>query len=208
MQNIELLKKGDKAAIVSSARKISHSEIKWAHELFLSWGLSVVEGKTIGAECNQFAGTDSLRTQDIQSFLDDSSIRVIFFARGGYGSVRVIDNLDFSKFVSSPKWLVGYSDVTVFLLHTYYNFNLPSIHGIMPLNINETSFNSAATNSLYQTLFSPSQTREFPTCELNREGCASGVLTGGNLTILYSLLGSNRFGTTEGMILFIEDLDE
>ena len=208
MQKLNLLKKGDKVAIVSSARKISKEEVECAKNLFTLWGLQVLEGKSIGAECNQFAGNDSLRTEDIQSFLDDDSIKAIFFARGGYGSVRIIDKLDFSRFLLYPKWLVGYSDVTVFLLHTYFCFSLPSLHAIMPVNINSCTLESKAVLSLKQALFSPHRQIEFQSNIMNKEGTAEGIVIGGNLSMLYSLLGSVSFGSTQDMILFIEDLDE
>ena len=204
----ELLSKGDKVAIVATARKISLSEVEYAIDLFSKWGLDVVVGKTIGLEDNQFAGTDSQRAEDIQEFLDDEDIKAIFCARGGYGTVRIIDKLDFRSFSKHPKWIIGYSDPTVLLMHICFNFNIETIHGIMPFNINDVSFQSLATESLKECLFEKTNIREYPSNSFNCKGKAKGDLIGGNLSILYSLLGSSSFGETEGKILFIEDLDE
>ena len=201
------LKIGDKVAIVSSARAISEEEIHFAKELFLSWGLEVVVGKTIGERYNQFAGTDQQRAMDIQTMLEDSEIKAIFFARGGYGSVRILDKVDWNTLLSTPKWLIGYSDVTAILMHTYYNQNIQSIHAIMPVNILSLD-NNIATDSLKEILFSGVNTLTSQPYSLNREGEAEGRLIGGNLSVIYSLLGSNSFLGTDNKILFIEDLDE
>ncbi len=204
----ELLSKKDKVAIVATARKINFSEIDYAIKLFSLWGLEVLVGKTIGLESNQFAGNDIQRAEEIQRFLDDKDIKAIFCARGGYGSVRIIDKLDFREFLKHPKWIIGYSDPTVLLMHIYFNFNIETIHGIMPFNINEVSSQSLATKSLKECLFEKTNSREYPSNSFNSQGKARGDLIGGNLSILYSLLGSSSFGDTEGKILFIEDLDE
>src|SRR5574344_659673 len=204
----ELLSKKDKVAIVATARKINLPEIDYAIKLFSLWGLEVLVGKTIGLESNQFAGNDIQRAEEIQRFLDDKDIKAIFCARGGYGSVRIIDKLDFREFLKHPKWIIGYSDPTVLLMHIYFNFNIETIHGIMPFNINEVSSQSLATKSLKECLFEKTNIREYPSDSFNCQGKAKGDLIGGNLSILYSLMGSESFGDTEGKILFIEDLDE
>ncbi|MBO6117522.1 MAG: LD-carboxypeptidase [Bacteroidales bacterium] len=201
------LQKGDSVAIISSARAISKEEIISAKQLFESWGLNVVVGKTVGAKDNQFAGEDLLRAQDIQTMLDNQEIKAVFFARGGYGSVRILDKVDWQTLKSNPKWLIGYSDVTAVLMHTYYNVSLSSVHGIMPVNITDLSDN-AAVKSLHNILFSGNNEIVCPFYPLNRQGTATGELIGGNLSVLYSLLGSDSFADTEDKILFIEDLDE
>src|SRR5690606_7287335 len=128
------LKKDDTVAIVSTARKISKEELTPALQLLESWGLKAVLGKTIGAEENQFAGSDELRAEDFQQMLDDPNIKAIWCARGGYGTVRIIDKLDFSAFKKNPKWIVGYSDVTV--LHSHiHNFGIETLHAQMCLEI-------------------------------------------------------------------------
>src|SRR5215467_6521658 len=111
------LRSGDKIGIVSTARKVSYEEISPALEILKSWGLDPVVGQSIGAEYFQFAGDDALRRQDLQQMIDDSSIRAVLFARGGYGTVRIIDDLDWRKFLKHPKWLCGFSDITVIQNH-------------------------------------------------------------------------------------------
>ena len=203
----ETLKIGDKVAIISSARAVDVADIQFAQELFESWGLEVVLGKTIGAKDNQFAGNDALRAEDLQTMIDDKSIKAIFFAKGGYGSVRILDKIKWQSLQKNPKWLVGYSDVTAILMHIYYNIGLPTIHGIMPINITSLS-NSVATNSLKHILFNNNNIIECNSHHLNRQGKAEGTIVGGNLSVIYSLLGSNSLGDTDDAILFIEDLDE
>ncbi len=202
------LTKKDKVAIVATARKISLEEIKDTLELLESWDLEIVIGKTIGLDNDQFAGNDNQRAEDLQSFLDNKEIKAIFLARGGYGSVRIVEKLDFSTFAKHPKWIIGYSDPTVLLSHIYFKYNIESIHAIMPFNISKNNFQSSAITSLKETLFQKQTLREFPSNKQNREGEVKGDLIGGNLSVLYSLLGSSSFGNTKEKILFIEDLDE
>ena len=124
MTSPDYLSKGDKVAIVSTARKISDSEIRPCCETLESWGLAVVLGANLYKEQNQFAGSDQDRAMDMQSMLDDPDINAIICARGGYGTVRIIERLDFSAFVKSPKWLIGFSDVTVLHSHIHANYNI------------------------------------------------------------------------------------
>jgi muramoyltetrapeptide carboxypeptidase len=134
MKTPSYLQKGDCVAIISTARKISLDEIKPAVELLESWGLNVVIGKTIDAEMHQFAGSLETRLEDFQTVLDDSTIQAIWCARGGYGTVQLMDLLDFTKFQQHPKWIIGYSDITV--LHSHiHNFGIETLHATMPINI-------------------------------------------------------------------------
>jgi len=204
----DLLHKGDKIAIIATARKICLEELDASIKLFSSWGLDIIIGNNIGLEENQFAGNDKQRAENFQRFLDDKDIKAIFCARGGYGTVRIIDKLDFSLFVKSPKWIIGYSDPTVLLSHIYFNYNIETIHGIMPLNIKPDSLSSVAVESLKECLFEGKSINTYSSNQMNILGKAEGDLIGGNLSVLYSLLGSNSFGDTDGKILFIEDLDE
>ena len=197
--------KSDTVAIVSTARKISLEEIKPAIELLESWKLNVKIGKTVGLEENQFAGTDELRRKDFQDMLDDGEVHAIWCARGGYGTVRILDALDFTNFKKNPKWIIGYSDVTV--LHSHiHNLGIESLHATMPINVSKNS--SEALNSLKDTLFGNRLEYLIKPDKLNKFGKANGRLVGGNLSILYSLLGSETTIKTKGRILFIEDLDE
>ena len=199
------LEKGAIIGIVSTARKISLKEIQPAIKLLQKWELKVVVGKTIGLEDHQFAGTDKERISDLQKMLDNPNIKAIWCARGGYGTVRIIDVLDFTKFKQHPKWIVGYSDVTV--LHSHiHNLGFETLHATMPINIIKNS--KKAIESLKASLFGKSIHIKIKSSSKNKIGTTSGELVGGNLSILYSLLGSKSSINTDGKILFIEDLDE
>ena len=199
--------RGDVVGIVAPARKISAKELKPAIEFLEMNGFRVALGKNIFAKDNQFAGTDEQRAADFQAFIDDPDIRAILCARGGYGSVRIIDRLDFSNFVQSPKWICGYSDVTVFHSHLH-RLGFSTLHCTMPVNIKEEDFYSPNNTSLVRGITGKSLAYTIPTAPLSRTGVSKGVLVGGNLSILYSLLASDSDINTEGKILFIEDLDE
>jgi muramoyltetrapeptide carboxypeptidase len=198
------LKKGDTVAIVATARKNIDDNLKPAIDWLHKWGLEVVVGTTIGLDNNQLAGTDEQRAADFQSQLDNPNIKAIWCVRGGYGTVRMIDLLDFSKFKENPKWIIGFSDVTV--LHSHLNtLGFKSIHGIMPVNSKATE---EAKETLRKALFGQPLEYTIPCDQMNRFGTAKGELVGGNLSILYSLFGSQSAINCEDKILFIEDLDE
>ena len=201
------LNRGDVVGIVAPARKISANELKPAIEFLEMNGFRVALGKNIFDKDNQFAGTDEQRAADFQTFLDDPDIKAILCARGGYGSVRIIDKLDFGGFVQSPKWICGYSDVTVFHSHLH-RLGYATLHCTMPINIKEEDFYSPNNTSMVRALTGKSLAYNVPSQPLNRTGEAHGVLVGGNLSILYSLLASDSDLNTDGKILFIEDLDE
>jgi len=198
------LKKGDTIAIVATARKNIDDNLKPAISWLKNWGLEVVIGNTIGLDNNQLAGTDEQRAADFQKQLDNPNIKAIWCVRGGYGTVRMIDFLDFTKFKQSPKWIIGFSDVTV--LHSHLNtMGYASIHGIMPVSSKATE---EAKESLRKALFGEHLEYTVPCDQMNRYGSAKGELVGGNLSILYSLLGSESAIDCHDKILFIEDLDE
>lgn len=198
------LKKGDKIGIVASARKISREEIQPAITILNSWGLEVVLGRNLFNADNQFSGTDDERAEDLQQMLDDNSIKAVISARGGYGTIRIIDKLNFNNFKKNPKWIIGYSDITV--LHSHiHNFGIETLHATMPINFEK---NKEATESLRKALFGETLNYEIETSTLNRKGTAEGALIGGNLSLLYALSGSVSDINTNGKILFIEDLDE
>lgn len=201
----DYLKPGDKVAIVCTARKFSRDEAKLAIELMDSWGLDVVLGDTIGLDNFQLGGTDKERADDFTKQLKDPEIKAIWCARGGYGTVRIIDDIDFSEFVDNPKWIIGFSDVTV--LHSHiHNLGVETIHGIMAFSVEKSLVESR--DSLYRALFGQELSYKVKGLDQNRCGKAKGKLVGGNLSILYSLLGSQSSMDTKGKILFIEDLDE
>jgi muramoyltetrapeptide carboxypeptidase len=199
------LQKNDTVAILSTARKITLSAIQPAIDLLKSWNLNVEIGKTIGLEENQFAGSDDERVQDFQKMLDNPKIKAIWCARGGYGTVRIIDKLDFSEFKRNPKWIIGYSDVTV--LHSYiHNMSFETLHATMPLDIAKNT--NEAISTLKNCLFGKEISYKIESFKENKPGKCSGELIGGNLSMLYSMLGSNSSVKTDNKILFIEDLDE
>lgn len=203
-----ILQKGDVVGIVAPARKVSREEIATAITMLESWGLKVVLGKNIFGEYNQFSGTDSERAADFQSMIENHQVKAIICARGGYGSVRILSQIDLRYLQREPKWVVGYSDVTVFhgMLNSWYM--MESIHGIMPINFPADGKPNISTESLRNVLFGETPTYNAQAHPFNRYGSASGYLIGGNLSILYSICGSDADVITEGKILFIEDLDE
>lgn len=203
------LKSGDKVAIVSTARKVSEAEMTPAVELLQQWGLETSFGKNLFNQLNQFAGTDEDRTRDFQEALDDPSVKAILFARGGYGTVRIIDKIDWSAFKDNPKWLIGFSDVTVTHSHVQKNLGIETLHAPMAFNLPKST--NEVKQKLRQVLFGEKLQYEIGEnifSDINRSGECTGELAGGNLSILYSLLGSSSSIDTNGKILFLEDLDE
>lgn len=199
------LKKGDKIALVCPAKKLP-KPIDHAIALLESWGLEVILGDSVYASHHQFAGTDKLRTKDIQRFLDDPSIKAIIAGRGGYGTIRIIDELDFSTFEQHPKWIVGFSDITVLLSHLIAQNNTQCIHGQMPYTFDEST--EAALVSLQKSLFGEKQQYEYESTFKNRPGVVTGTLIGGNLTLLAMMQGSVSEMDYNGKILFLEDVGE
>ncbi|MBW6483202.1 MAG: LD-carboxypeptidase [Vicingaceae bacterium] len=205
-KKLPVLKKGDKIALISTARKISEAEITSAIQLLQTWGLEVVLGKNLFAVDNQFAGTVEQRIADLQVALDNPEIKAILCARGGYGTVQLIDSIDFSTFIKNPKWIVGYSDVTVLHNHINQNFDIPTLHATMPINFPTNT--PEALTSLKEVLFGKMPTYSCKFNPLNHLGKAEGMLVGGNLSIIYSLTGTSSQLNTKNKILFLEDLDE
>lgn len=199
------LQKGDTVAILATARKNLDDNLKPAIDLLKSWGLNVVIGSSIGLDNNQLAGTDEQRAADFQQQLNNPNIKAIWCVKGGYGTVRMIDLLDFTAFKKNPKWIVGFSDVTV--LHNHLNtLGFKSIHGIMPVTVAKAT--PEAIETLRIALFGAKLKYEIDPFMMNRPGKATGELVGGNLSILYSLFGSPSAIDCTDKILFIEDLDE
>lgn len=199
------LKSGDKVAITCPAKKVS-GDLNDAINLLESWGLEVVLGETVNASYHQYAGTDELRTKDLQRFMDDDSIKAIFAARGGYGTIRIIDNVDFSSFVKNPKWVVAFSDITVLLSHIQNNFNIQTIHGQMSISIPNAT--KSSLDSLRQALFGEEIAYQYKSSVRNKSGESQGILIGGNLTLLVMLSGSVSDYNYQDKILFIEDVGE
>ncbi len=200
------LQPGQRVAIVATARKVSPDEVEAAAHILSAWGLEVVLGESIGAAAHQFAGDDKLRRRDLQRQLDDPAIRAIFCARGGYGTARLLDELNFSGFARAPKWVAGFSDITVLNGHLL-QLGYQSIHGAMPFAFGQAG-GELALSSLRSVLFGESVLYEAPAHPLNRPGTATGELVGGNLSLLQTSTGTRSQASFAGRILFLEDLDE
>jgi muramoyltetrapeptide carboxypeptidase len=198
------LKKGDTILLIATARKVSKEEMLPAITTMKQWGLKVEEGKHLYSASNQFAGTDEQRAEDLQKALDHSEARAIIVARGGYGTIRLMDRINFKKFKKNPKWVIGYSDVTV-LHNELYNLGFCSLHATMPINFTK---HAGATDSLRKHLFNESSGWTIPTHPLNRKGKVKAEVVGGNLSMLYAITGSKSELNMKGKILFFEDLDE
>ncbi len=204
---IPFLKANDKVAIMAPAKQIARTEIDVAVKTLIDWGLQVVVGETIDSKYFQFSAPKEQRLDELQALMDDPDIKAIFFARGGYGSIQIIDNLDLKAFKKNPKWLIGFSDITVFHAHLHSKIAATTLHATMPLNFEKNSKESLST--LKEALFKGKMKYELKSKhKLNRKGKGKGEIVGGNLSILYSLLGSKSFPNLKGKILFIEDLNE
>lgn len=202
----DYLQKGDKVYLLSTARKIEFAAIAEAISTIESWGLQVEIGESIGAEENQYAGSDALRHRDFQRAINDHSIRAIICAKGGYGTVRMMDGLDWTSFLKKPKWLCGFSDVTFLQTHIVHQFGIQTIHSPMPSTfVNNTP---EAIDSLRAALFGEKINYTIPPHPLNKNGIMNAPIVGGNLSILYSITGTLSGIDTTNKILFIEDLDE
>lgn len=199
------LKPGDRVAVVATARKVTLEEIEPGVQWLKNKGFEVVLGKTIGLAENQLAGSDADRTVDLQYFLDHPDCNAIWCARGGYGTLRMIDSLDFTKFLAAPKWIIGYSDITVLHNHVH-RLGVASLHASLVFDIHKQPV--SVQNRVIDSLTGKKINYRLTASSCNRKGRATGVLTGGNLSLLYALMGSSSAVDTTGKILFIEDLDE
>ena len=205
------LKAGDGVAIIATARKVTKAELRPAIKILESWGLDVKPGKNLYKEQNQFAGSDEERADDLQRALNNKNVKAIFVARGGYGSVKIIDKIDFKRFIKNPKWIIGFSDITVLHSHVHTHCGAETVHAPMLLNIPNLSENALSVykDTLFGKRLSYAISKQTPLMtKLNRTGTGKGVLVGGNLSLLYSLIGSPSDIDTNGKMLFIEDLDE
>lgn len=204
---------GDLVAITSPAGHISADEIMPAMEKLAEWGFRVKPGNCIGKRDFSFGGTDEERRQDTQALLDDPEVKAILFARGGYGSVRIIDSLHFDKFRKNPKWLIGFSDITVFLAHVYRNCHVAGIHSKMCNSFPEKWLEAEeeqriSITSIRDCLTGKLMEYKVPADSGNRYGSGTGRLVGGNLKTLESLSGTASDMNTDGAILFLEDTGE
>jgi muramoyltetrapeptide carboxypeptidase len=204
------LKKGDTVGIVSPARHIKRKQVEPTIKWLNKFGLNVELGPNMFNILDQMAGSDSDKIHDFQDFINDPNIQAILCSRGGYGSVRIIDQLKFQPVIDQKKWILGYSDVTAIHSHIQANYGFPTLHCTMPINItgSDNLQENTSNQSLIDALFGKDLSYPLPNNSLNRKGEASGRLVGGNLSMLYSLCGSKSDISTDGCILFLEDLDE
>ncbi|MGB0880393.1 MAG: S66 peptidase family protein [Polaribacter sp.] len=210
------LKKGDSIMIVAPAGILKNRQktIQKAKKLAESWGLKVVLGKNLFKQADHFAGTDNERCEDFQKALDNPTIKAIWAARGGYGSVRVLDLLDFTTFKKNPKWIIGYSDITAFHNHIH-NLGVETMHAMMATSLEEKPEEIVETiASFKKALFGENIQYKIPYSSYNRNASSSlvdtlkGQIVGGNIAILASMLGSKSQVSTDGKILFIEEIGE
>jgi muramoyltetrapeptide carboxypeptidase len=210
MKQPPYLKAGDTVAIVapSGILKNRTAEIEQAKTLLKSWGLYPVVGKHVFNQNNHFAGTDKERSEDFQNALDDPKIKAIWCARGGYGAVRILDKLDYSKFKNNPKWIVGYSDITA-LHNQVLNLGFESLHAMMCTSLQDDAESIKETICTFKTaLFGSPLSYTLQGSKYNKTGNVIAPVVGGNLSILSSMLGSNTSIDTSGKILFIEEIGE
>ena len=208
MQKLKYLTQGELIAIVAPAGRVEQSQILPAIEWLEGKGFRVKTGKYLFQKYYQFSARDHERAEDLQDALDDPEVRVVLFARGGYGTVRIISRLNFSNFNKHPKWLAGFSDIT--LLHNVCrNMGIPSLHGPMCRNFMDDNLRpTEEAEKLLGILMGEKAEYSFESPGHNRKGSAAGQLTGGNLSLLYSLLGTSYDVDTKGKILFLEETNE
>ncbi len=208
------MQKGDSIVILAPAGILRPSRkevVLKSKKMLESWGLNVVLSNNIFNQNNHFSGTDIERCQDFQDALDDPSVKAIWSARGGYGSVRILDKLSFAKFKKQPKWIIGYSDITVFHNHIH-TLGFETIHGIMPTSLEKKPEQIIESiSSFKKSIFGEALSYTIPSSKYNRIHALKvieGQVIGGNIAILASMLGSNSQLETEGKILFIEEIGE
>jgi muramoyltetrapeptide carboxypeptidase len=201
------LRRGDEVAIVSPSWSIDEDKINSAVVFLENWGLKVRTGKNVLKRSGPFAGNDDERLYDLQKMTNDPGIKAVFCSRGGYGTLRIISRMKFSALKKSPKWYVGFSDITV--LHLWLNevIGITSIHGDMPLNYSDKDKTRATFSTLHDALFGGYKPISWKGTFIRPENI-TGEVTGGNLSLIYSLIGTKAEPKTRGRILFIEEVGE
>lgn len=201
------LKYGDKICIISPSGNINPEFIDGATQVLTDWGLQVDEGKFARTEFGRFAGTKEQRISDLQAALDDPEIKAILCSRGGYGLAQIIDKLNFTAFSKSPKWLIGFSDITI-LHNAISNLGIASIHGIMAKHLTELPADCEQVEKLKRLFFGKLPEYKISAHPQNRVGKATGKLIGGNLSVMAGMIGTSFDLPYKHNILFIEDIDE
>jgi len=202
------LKKGDLIGITCSSSKMDLAAAEYAAGVISSWGYAVHLGITVGTSFHNFSAPDELRLEELQDMLDDPEIKAIIFGRGGYGMVCLLDQLDFSRFRKHPKWLCGYSDITPLHTHIQARYGISTIHSLMCSGIRPETAENEYVESLRQLLRGKSYKYTAEAHPLNKLGQTSGILIGGNLSLLANLSGTKSQPDTKGKILLLEDIGE
>jgi muramoyltetrapeptide carboxypeptidase len=203
------LQKGDTIGIVCPSGYMAADKVQTCINALQEWGFKVRIGKTVGGDSQTyFSGTDEERLADLQAMIDDDEVKAVLFGRGGYGMGRIIDKVNFKKFKKQPKWMIGYSDITVLHSHLYTNYYISSLHSPMAGAFNEEGYKNEFVQSLKNVLFGKKIKYACAAHEFNRKGEAVGELVGGNLALLAHLVGTESDLKTKGKILFIEDVGE
>jgi muramoyltetrapeptide carboxypeptidase len=203
------LNKGDTVGIVCPAGAMPMEKAaECIRVLNEEWGFPTKIGKTLGDRPNYFSGTDEERLADFQQMLDDDEVKAILCARGGYGLTRIVDKIDFKKFKKQPKWIIGYSDITVLHSHLYSNYYISSLHAPMAAAFNDTGYINRFVQSLRTALEGKKARYQCEPHAFNKKGEAIGEVVGGNLALLAHLVGTDSDLKTRGRILFLEDIGE
>ena len=202
------LKKGNTIGIVCPAGFMPFEKAETCIATLAQWGFKVKTGNTLGSQFHYFSATDQDRLQDLQTMLDDDSINAILCGRGGYGTSKIIDQLNFKRFRKKPKWVVGFSDITAFHLHVYNRFNIAGLHAPMAAAFNNGEHDNAYVQSLRTALLGKKATYTTGAHPFNTPGNASGELVGGNLSLIAHCMGTPSQIKTKEKILFIEDIGE
>ena len=202
------LKSGDTIAIVATARKVSKTEMEHAIAHLKNSGFQVLEAPNLYADDNQFAGVDEIRASDLQWAIENPEVKAILCARGGYGSIRILDKVDFSSLKQNAKWIAGFSDITVLLSHLEKNLGIMGLHSPMAIHFTPDRFEENSIQKLMDALTGNHHPVNAASHDFNRQGKAKGKLVGGNLSIVFSAMGTPYDINTDGNILFLEDLDE
>lgn len=202
------LKKGDLIGITCPGSKMEQAAADYAANVLTGWGYRVQMGITVGTGFHNFSAPDELRLEELQDMLDDKDIKAILFGRGGYGTICILDQLDWTRFRKHPKWLCGYSDITVLHAHVHQRLGIPTLHSVMAGGITEETHADKYVQSLQQALKGKAGKFNFEPHPLDREGSATGILVGGNLSILANLSGTRSQVNTKGKILVLEDIGE
>jgi muramoyltetrapeptide carboxypeptidase len=203
------LQKGDTIGITCPAGYMAAEKAQTCIDTLHEWGYNVMVGKTLGSSANNyFSGTDEERTNELQAMLDDDSIKAVLCGRGGYGVGRIVEQLDFNAFKQNPKWLIGFSDITILHAHIYGNYKIASLHAPMAAAFNNGGTDSEFVQSLKSAIEGKKAKYECAIHEFNKRGEAVGELVGGNLTLLSHIIGTSSEIKTKGRILFLEDTGE